>query len=42
MIAVIRQFHEEMRSYVRDDNGDCSEEFNVEQGYAKGACYPLY
>ncbi|MEO0565068.1 MAG: reverse transcriptase family protein [Chloroflexota bacterium] len=32
MIAVIRQFHEGMRACVRNDNGDCSKEFNVEQG----------
>ena len=36
MIAVIRQFHEVMRVCVRYDNGDCSEEFNVEQGLHQG------
>ena len=32
MIAVIRQFHEGIRACVRNENGDCSEEFNVEKG----------
>ena len=36
MIAVIRQFHEWIRACVRNDNGDCSEEFNVEQGLRQG------
>ena len=36
MIAVIRQFHEGMRACVRNENGDCSEEFNVEQGLRQG------
>ena len=36
MIAVIRQFHEGMRACVRNDNGDCSKEFNVEQGLRQG------
>ena len=29
LIAVICQSHEGMRACVRNDNGDCSEEFNV-------------
>ena len=36
IIAVIRQFHEGMRACVRNDNWDCSEEFNVEQGLRQG------
>ena len=36
MIAVIRQFHEGMRGCVRNDNGDCSKEFNIEQGLRQG------
>ena len=36
MTSVIRQFHEGMRACVRNDNGDCSEEFNVEQGLRQG------
>ena len=27
-----KEFHEGMRACVRNDNGDCSKEFNVEQG----------
>ena len=42
LIAAIRQFHEGMRACVRNDNGDYSEEFNVEQGLPKDACFPLY
>ena len=38
LIAVISQFHEGMRACVRYDNGDCSEEFNVEQGLRQGVC----
>ena len=36
IIAVIRQFHEGIRACVRNDNGDCLEEFNVEQGLRQG------
>ena len=36
MIAVIRQFHDGMRACVRSDNGDCSEEFNVEHELRQG------
>ena len=36
MIAVIRHFHEGVRACVRNDNGDCLEEFNVEQGLRHG------
>ena len=36
MIAVIRQFHEGMRACVRNDNGDCLEDINVEQGLPQG------
>ena len=32
LIVAIRQFREEMRAYVRNDIGDCSEEFNVQHG----------
>ena len=32
MIAVIRQFHDGMRAYVRPDDGVCSDWFEVEQG----------
>ena len=30
MIAVIRQLHEGMRACVGNENGDCSEKFNIE------------
>ena len=36
LIAIIRQFHEGMRACVRNDNGDSSEEFNVEQELRQG------
>ena len=36
MIAVIRQFHDGMRVYVRPDIGVCSDQFEVEQGLRKG------
>ena len=36
MIAVIRQFHDGMSACARNDNGDSSEEFNVEQGLRQG------
>ena len=32
MVPVIHQFYERMKACVRNDNWDCSEEFNVEQG----------
>ena len=42
LIAAIRQFHEGMRACVRNDNGDYSEEFNVEQGLRQGCVlFPL-
>ena len=36
MIAVVRQFHYGMGAYVRNDNGVCTEEFDVEQGLHQG------
>ena len=36
MIAVIRQFHNGMRAYVRPDDGVCSDWFEVEQGLRQG------
>lgn len=36
MTAFIRQFHDGMRACVRNENGDCSEEFNVQQGLREG------
>ena len=36
MIAVIRQFHDEMRACVRPDDGVCSDWFEVEQGLRRG------
>ena len=36
MIAVIRQFHDEMRACVRPDDGVCSDWFEVEQGLRQG------
>ena len=35
LIAVIRQFHDGLRAWVKNDNGDCSGAFNVEQGLRK-------
>ena len=32
MIAVIHHFRDGVRACVRNDNGDCSDEFRVEQG----------
>ena len=29
MLAVIRQFHDGMRAYVRLDDGECSDKFDV-------------
>ena len=37
MIAVIRQFHDGMRAYVRPDDGVCSDWFEVEQGLRQGS-----
>ena len=43
MIAVIHQFHEGIRACVRNDNGDCSEGFNVEHGLRQGCVLsPLF
>ena len=36
MVAVIRQFHDGMRAYVRPDDGVCSDWFEVEQGLRQG------
>ena len=36
MIAVIRQFHDGMRAYVRPDDGVCSDWFEVDQGLRQG------
>ena len=36
MIDVARQLHDGMRAYVRDDNGRCSECFEVAQGLRQG------
>ena len=36
MIAVIQQFHDEMRACVRPDGGVCSDWFEVEQGLRQG------
>ena len=36
MIAVIRQFHDEMRACVRPGDGVCSDWFEVEQGLRQG------
>ena len=36
MIAVIRQFHDEMKACVRPDDGACSDWFKVEQGLRQG------
>ena len=32
MLAIIRQFHHGMPAFVRLDNGECSDKFDVEQG----------
>ena len=42
LIPVIRQLHERMRACVRNVNGDCSEEFNVEQGLRQGSVISTY
>ena len=39
MIAVIQQFHDEMRACVRPHDGVCSDWFEVEQGLRQG-CMP--
>ena len=36
MLAVIRQFHDGMRAFVRLDGGECSDMFDVEQGLRQG------
>ena len=36
MIAVIQQFHDGMRAYVRPDDGVCLDWFEVEQGLRQG------
>ena len=36
MIRVIRQFHDGMRACVRNDDGVCSEWFEVAQGLRQG------
>ena len=36
MFAVIRQFHNGMRSCLRLDNGECSNMFDVDQGLRRG------
>ena len=36
MIEVIRQFHDGMRACVRNDDGRCSEWFEVAQGLCQG------
>ena len=35
-MVVIRQFHDGMRACIRNDNGNCLEEFNTEQGLRQG------
>ena len=36
IIKVIRQFHDGMRAYARNDEGQCSEWFEVAQGLCQG------
>ena len=36
MLAVIRQFHDGMQAYVRLDDGECSDKFDVRQGLRQG------
>ena len=43
MIAVIRQFHDRMRAYVRPDDSACLDWFEVEQGLRQGCVLsPLF
>ena len=39
MIGVIRQFHDGMRACVRNDDGRCSEWFEVAQGLRQGCVF---
>ena len=41
MLEVIRQFQDGMRAYVRNDDGRCSEWFEVAQGLGQGVLSPL-
>ena len=41
MLAVIRQFHDGMRAFVRLDGGECSDMFDVEQGLRQGCVLAL-
>ena len=36
MLAVIRQFHDGMQAFVRLDDGECSDKFDVGQGLRQG------
>ena len=36
MLAVIRQFHDGMQAYVRLDDGECSDKFDVGRGLRQG------
>lgn len=36
IIEAVRQFHYGMGAHVRDDNGICTEEFDMEQGLHQG------
>ena len=36
MLAVIRQFHDDMRACVWLDDGECSDMLDVEQGLRQG------
>lgn len=36
MITAIRQFPDEVKARMRNDNGACSDEFDVAQGFRQG------